>query len=164
MRTPSDRELARHREAIHRFLRGHRDDAPVQWAVAVVERELFGYRAVHGFGYELWTEQRLGSLKNAGALPMEVLQRVLECYALRQDESDRTFPSPNTFSAFVARKVLRIKRGVLLANSNAARLISCGREIEHQLERFALAALWRMKQEREVREATDKELNEWAVA
>jgi hypothetical protein len=104
MRTPSDRDLARHREAIHRFLRRHRDAAPVQWAVAVVERELFGYHGAYGFSYELWTEQRFGALKDAGATPMEVLQRVIECYALRRDDSDRTFPSANAFSAFLARK------------------------------------------------------------
>jgi hypothetical protein len=164
MRTPSDRDLARHREAIHRFLRRHRDAAPVQWAVAVVERELFGYHGAYGFSYELWTEQRFGALKDAGATPMEVLQRVIECYALRRDDSDRTFPSANAFSAFLARKVLRLRRGVLLANSNAARLITCGCEIEHQLGRFTLATLMRMEQEREVRAATDRELNAWAMA
>jgi hypothetical protein len=75
---------------------------------------------------------------------MAVVQRVVECYALRRDDDGYTFKTPKTFFAFLARKVLRLKRDGLLANSNAWQLAHVGGIIDGALGKFATAALMRM--------------------
>jgi hypothetical protein len=155
-RTPRDRDLARHRESISRTLRLHHASAPVTWAITTVERELFGFVALEGFSYQLWAQARFSALRDKGCKPMQLIQRVTECYALRQSEGEHTFRTEKVFMAFLARKVLRIKDGCLTANSNAWQLAHCGRIIHEALGRFAVAVLFRMDRDREQRKQFDQ--------
>ena len=155
-RTPSDRDLARHRGAIERTLRLHHSEAAVAWAITTVERELFGYVALQGFGYQLWAQERFSAMRDRGCTPMQLLARVIECYALRRDEGEYIFKRPKAFLAFLARKVLRLKHGKLLANSNAAQLAHFGGIIDGALSKFAHATLLRMDKDREQREQFDQ--------
>jgi hypothetical protein len=163
MRTPTDRDLARHRRRIQRTLSRHFEEASVQWALRAVELELFSYRPTQGFTQQVWTSDRMQALKAAHAAPIEILQRVCECYALRRDEGDRVFPNQKAWQAFVARKVLRIKRGVLLANSNAWQLKYCGQLIDETLGRFATAALLRMDKDQAERATFDASCEDLVV-
>ena len=144
MRTPTDRDLARHRRRIQRTLSRHFESPTVAWALRAVETEMYTYRPTQGFSQQLWTSDRMQALKGAHVAPIEILQRVVECYALRRDEGDRVFPNQKTWLAFLARKVLRLRRGILLANSNCWQLKFCGALIEETLGRFATATLIRM--------------------
>jgi hypothetical protein len=127
----------------------------VQWALRAVELELFRYRPTHGFTQQLWTSERMQAMKDAHVEPIEILQRVCECYALRRDEGDLVFPTTKVWMAFLARKVLRMRRGILLANSNAWQLKFCGALIDETLGRFATATLIRMNADQAERAAFD---------
>jgi len=155
-RTPSDRDLARHRQSIERTLRLHHKSATVAWAVATVKRELFNYVALQGFSEQLWAEARLSALRDRGCTPLELIQRVVECYALRRDDDGYTFKTPKAFLAFLARKVLRLKHGKLLANSNAWQLAHVGGIIDGAVGKFATATLMRMDKDREQRKQFDQ--------
>lgn len=144
MRTPKDRDLARHRDAIERTLRLHHGEPAIAWAVATVEREIFGYVSLQGFSYQLWAQHRFNMLRDKGCKPMQLLQRLLECYALRRDDGGYIFKTPKTWQAFLARKVLRIKDGCLQANVNAYQLAHCGGILDAALGTFATATLIRM--------------------
>ena len=156
MRTPRDKDLARHRESIERTLRLHHSSATVAWAIATVERELFNYVALQGFSQQLWAQSRFNGLRDKGCKPMAVIQRVIECYALRRDEGEYIFKTPKVFLAFLARKVLRLKRDGLLANSNAWQLAHVGGIIDGALSKFAHATLLRMDKDREERKQFDQ--------
>lgn len=163
MRTPRDRDLARHRSAIERTLRLHHSDAAVTWALATVEREVFGYVALQGFSRQLWAQHRFSALKEKGCKPMQLLQRLVECYALRRDDDGYVFKTPKSFLAFLARKVLRIKDGCLMANPNAYQLSHCGGILDDALGRFATATLMRMDKDREERKLFDQAALEMAT-
>jgi hypothetical protein len=156
MRTPRDRDLARHRGSIERTLRLHHGEAAVTWAITTVERELFNYAALQGFSSQQWAQSRFNGLRDKGCKPMAVLQRVVECYALRRDDDGYTFKTPKVFLAFLARKVLRLKRDGLLANSNAWQLAHVGGIIDGALSKFAHATLLRMDKDREQRAQFDQ--------
>jgi hypothetical protein len=143
MRTPKDADLARHRRAISRTLSRHHETPTVQWALRAVQTELFSYQPTHGFTYQTWIYHRVNHLRDAGATPLAILQRVLECYALRRDDGDRPFPNRRTWLVFLARKVLLLKRGVLPNHSSAFRLAHLGNLIEEVFSKFATATLIR---------------------
>jgi hypothetical protein len=155
MRTPTDRDLARHRRQIQRTLSRHFETATVQWALHAVQTDLFAYRPTHDHTQQLWTSARVRHLKDAGATPLQILQRVLECFALRRDDGDVTFPNRRTWLTFLARKVLLLKRGVLPEHSTAHRLAYLGNLIEETLGRFATATLLRMEKDQAERAAFD---------
>jgi hypothetical protein len=130
-----------------------------------VENELFCYQAAHEFRFQLWTADRLHALKDAGVRPLQVLQRVVECYALRrEDERGTTFANQRCWYAFIARKVLRLKHGKLLANSNAARLAHAGQLIAEVLGKFAVATLMQMDRDQVERHSFDAACNDFAMA
>lgn len=163
MRTPTDRDLARHRRSIQRTLSKHFETPTVEWALRVVETELFRYQAAHEFRYQLWTADRLHALKASGVRPLHVLQRVVECYALRgDDECGTTFPNQRCWLSFLARKVLRLKHGKLLAHSNAARLANAGELIAEVLGKFAAATLMQMDKDSAERASFDAACNTFA--
>ena len=155
MRTPTDADLARHRRSIQRTLSRHFETPTVLWAVRAVQTELFSYRPCQDFTYQTWIYDRMNHLRDAGATPLAILQRVLECYALRRDDGDRTFPNRRTWLAFLARKVLRLRKGVLPDHSSAFRLAHLGNLIEEVFSKFATATLIRMDKDQAERAAFD---------
>jgi hypothetical protein len=156
MRTPKDADLARNRRSIQRTLSRHFETPTVTWAIRQVELELFRYQPTNGTTCQLWTHSQVNRLRDAGAKPLEILQRILECYALRHDDDyGSTFPNRRTWLAFLARKVLLLKRGVLPEHSSAYRLAHLGALIEETFSKFATATLIRMDRDQGERAAFD---------
>ena len=156
MRTPKDADLARNRRNIQRTLSRHFESPSVKWALRAVETDLFRYQPTHGWTQQTWTHAQVNRLREAGAKPLEILQRILECYALRrEDDYGDTFPNRRAWLAFLARKVLLLKRGVLPEHSSAFRLAHLGDLIEDSFAKFATATLIRMDLDRAERAAFD---------
>jgi hypothetical protein len=165
MRTPKDADLARFRRNIQRTLSRYHDEPTVQWALRQVELEVFRYQPTSDTTCQRWTHSQVNRLRDAGAKPLEILQRILECYALRRDDDyGHTFPNRRTWLTFLARKVLLLKRGVLPEHSSAYRLAHLGNLIEETFSKFATATLIRMDANKADRGAFDASCENFAKA
>jgi hypothetical protein len=157
MPPPTDRELARHRQPIAHALRIHRDTQAVQAAVNLVVRDLLKYRATTQLTMDTFTQRKMSLLRDAGVVPLDILQRVTEVYSLRFDD-EPSLKYDRAFHTFLARKVLQLKRGVVQHDGNqpnAKHLSYLGEQIATTVGRFSVAVLMLVKKMREERKAFD---------
>ena len=145
MYVPTVTDLKKYRAPVQRALSRHFDSPTMRWALRALERDLLNYRATNGYGYEVWTEARMQALKASEVKPLVLLQRLCECYALYREEGHRLFPTPKTWFAWLARRILTTpRRCIVPTTSGATQLKACGQVIEDVLGRFARATLMRM--------------------
>jgi hypothetical protein len=159
---PRNADLTRHRADIRRTLRLHRDSPPVQWALNVVTRELFEYRATHDFSHEHFTEARLKTLRDRGAAPIDFLQRFVECYSVQADGWQ--FETPRAYHSWVARKLMGLADGSMKGvNTNAKHMAAVGLTVHETLGEFAIATLQRVQRDKTAKDEASKALDEWAI-
>lgn len=159
---PRDADLARHRADIRRTLRLHRDSPPVQWALNVVARELFDYRATYDFSHEHFTQARLQTLKAREVAPIDFLQRYVECFSVHADGWN--FETPRAYHSWVARKLMGLADGSMKGvNTNAKHMAAVGLTAHEALCGFAIATLQRVERDNAVRSKASKALEEWAM-
>jgi hypothetical protein len=160
---PRDSDLARHRADIRHTLRLYRDSPTVQWALNVVTRELFDYRATHNFSHEHFIEARLKTLRDRGAAPLDVLQRYVECYSVVQVDGWE-FETPRAYHSWVARKLIGLADGSMKGvHTNAKHMAAVGLTVHEALCRFAIATLQRVQRDKAAKGEANKALDEWAM-
>jgi hypothetical protein len=159
---PLNADLTRQGADIRRTLRLHRDSPPVQWALDVVARELFQYRATHDFSHEHFTEARMGTLRDRGVTPIEFLQRYVECYSVHANGWQ--FETPRAYHSWVARKLMALADGSMRGiNTNARHMAAVGFTVHDALGRFAFAVLQRARRDKVAKEEAALTLAEWAA-